>query len=85
MTNNEIVPGFDDEKDDSHSLPFTGTVDWNKLAQLVAESSYDKCITMEVIMENTGMTDTAEFLKKDLEAGMTLSQMIEDRRKGVRT
>jgi len=72
-----------DEKDDSHSFPFTGTVDWHKLTQLVAESSYDKCITMEVVMENTGITDTAEFLKKDFEVGRTISQMIEDHRTGV--
>ena len=70
-----------DEKDDSHGFPLTGTVDWNKLAQCVAESSYDKCITMEVMMDKTGITDTAEFLKKNFEVGMVISKMIEDRRK----
>ena len=70
-----------DEKDDMHNLPFTGTVDWNKLTQIVAESSYQKCLTMEVGIRNTGITDPAEFLKKNFEVGMTLSKMIEDRRK----
>lgn len=72
-----------DEKDDSHSFPFTGTVDWNKLTQIVAASSYEKCVTMEANMGNTGITDTAEFLAKDFEVGMAVSQMIEDRRKGA--
>ena len=67
-----------DEKDDSHSFPFTGTVDWNKLTQLVAESSYGKCITMEVIMDKTGITDPAEFLQKDFEVGRAISRMIEE-------
>ena len=62
---------------DQHKLPFTGTVDWPRLAQLVARSSYEKCVNLETLVEqDAGIEGEALFLQKAYEAAQTLSDMI---------
>jgi sugar phosphate isomerase/epimerase len=53
-----------DGADDQHNLPFTGTVDWERLARIIAASPYDKCLNLEVIIQNSGLKDEAEFLRQ---------------------
>jgi sugar phosphate isomerase/epimerase len=62
---------------DQHKNPFTGTVDWERLTRLIAESPYEKCINLEVMMQNSGIQDEAEFLRQARFAGEKLTQMIE--------
>lgn len=61
---------------DQHQLPFTGTVDWPRLARLIAQSSYRQCISLEVVMRPPGRTDEAEFLARAFVAGGRLTEMI---------
>ena len=57
---------------DQHNIPFTGTVDWARLAG----SSYKKPISMESNMHRSGITDEREFLQKAFQAGMRLTDMV---------
>jgi sugar phosphate isomerase/epimerase len=66
-----------DGNDDQHNIPFTGTVDWQRLARLMAASSYKKCVSMESNMRRSGISDEREFLAKAFVAGTKLKGMIE--------
>ena len=65
-----------DGNGDQHNLPFTGTVDWQRLARLLATSSYKKCVSMESNMHRSGISDEREFLAKAFAAGTKLTGMI---------
>ena len=65
---------------DQHNLPFSGTVDWPRLAGIMAQSAYTKCVSMEVVIANSGIGDETEFLGAAYKAGMRLSRMIEEQR-----
>jgi len=62
---------------DEHKLLFSGTVDWERLAAILAASSYEKWVSMEAVMRNTGIEDEAEFLEKAFETGTAFARMIE--------
>ncbi|MDH3675082.1 MAG: TIM barrel protein, partial [Anaerolineae bacterium] len=66
-----------DGASDQHNLPFDGTIDWSRLARLIAESSYAKCVNLEVKIHNTGIEEEPIFLQKAFETGTTLTSMIE--------
>ncbi len=72
-----------DGSGDQHNLLFSGTIDWERLAQIISESSYAKCISMEVVMCNSGIEDEADFLKRAFQTGTQCSNMIEAYRKGT--
>ena len=61
---------------DQHKLMFTGTVDWVRLAGLIARSSYRQCVSSEAVLGNTGLTDEAEFLAQAFVAGNRFTAMI---------
>jgi len=65
---------------DSHQPLFTGTVDWERLARVLARSSYRKCVSMEIGIRNSGTDDEAAFLRKAFETGTTFAEMIAGRR-----
>ncbi len=71
---------------DMHWLPFTGTVDWDRLARLMADSGYAKCVSMESNMHaHQDIRDERAFLAQAFEAGGRLSNMIgEARRRSTR-
>jgi len=62
---------------DQHKLPFTGTVDWPRLARIMAAFSYMKCVSSESTMGNTGITDEKVFLRQAVAAEDKFSLMIE--------
>ncbi len=62
---------------DQHNLPFTGTVDWPRLAGLLANSSYRKPISMESNMHRSGISDERVFLQKAFAAGTRLAGMVD--------
>ena len=67
-----------DGNTDQHKLLFTGTVDWPRLARILALSSYKKCVSMEVLMQNSGIEEERAFLEKAYETGTTFAGMIRD-------
>ena len=65
---------------DQHNLLFSGTVDWARLAGIIAGSAYEKCISMEVSMRNSGIEDEVAFLAKAFDTGTTFAEMVEKAR-----
>jgi sugar phosphate isomerase/epimerase len=65
---------------DQHKNPFTGTVDWERLARIIAESPYEKCLNLEVVIQNSGIQDQAEFLRQAHAAGEKLAEMVKSYR-----
>lgn len=65
-----------DGSSDQHNLLFSGTVDWGRLARIMAASAYSKCVSMEVSMRSAGIKDEAAFLARAFETGMRFSQML---------
>ncbi len=64
-----------DGKNDQHKIPFTGTIDWTRLMQIISTSSYRAGINLEVVIRETGISDEMDFLRKTLDAGRTLARM----------
>lgn len=65
-----------DGSSDQHRLLFTGTVDWPRLARIVAQSAYAKCVSMELSMRREGIADETQFLKRAFDTGTTFAGMI---------
>ncbi|MEJ5198587.1 MAG: sugar phosphate isomerase/epimerase family protein [Anaerolineae bacterium] len=65
---------------DQHNLIFTGTVDWGRLARILAASAYRKPISSESNMGRAGIADETVFLQRAYEAGRRLTAMVEDAR-----
>jgi sugar phosphate isomerase/epimerase len=66
-----------DGASDQHRLPGMGTVDWERLARLVAASAYRKPLSLEVSQKNSGLEDGERFLASAREAGEKLTAMTE--------
>ncbi len=63
--------------DDQHRPVFSGTIDWEKLARLLADCSYDKCVSLEVTMADTSYQNEEKFLTDAFVDGLRLTRMIE--------
>jgi hypothetical protein len=48
-------------------------VDWERLARIIADSPYEKCLNLEVVIQNSGGQDQAEFLRQAFAAGGKLA------------
>jgi sugar phosphate isomerase/epimerase len=72
---------------DQHNLPFWpgGTVNWDRLACILARSAYAKCVSLESTMKRSGMTDEPAWLAQGLSAGTQIAAMIESRRPSPHT
>ncbi|HDS74891.1 MAG TPA: sugar phosphate isomerase/epimerase [Firmicutes bacterium] len=66
-----------DGKSDQHQVPFMGTIDWKRLAGIVAKSAYSKPVQMEVSMKQSGFEDEIAFLDKAREVGVRIAELIE--------
>ena len=66
-----------DGASDQHNLMFSGTVDWPRLARILAQSAYDKPISSESNMGRSGITDETEFLARAYQAEMRLDEMVQ--------
>lgn len=71
-----------DGTDDQHKPLFTETVDWDRLARLIAASSYQKCVSMEVSKRESGFADTGEFLAAVFASGSRFARMVDHARGG---
>lgn len=66
---------------DHHRVPFTGVVDWDRLAEIIAASAYAKAaITLECVMRNSPIDDEADFLAAAAKAGMRFAAMVDTKR-----
>jgi len=61
---------------DQHKIPFMGTIDWNLVMSVLANSSYKKPISMEISMKKSGYTDEDLFLNDSFAAGQKLTDML---------
>ncbi len=66
-----------DESYDQHRIPFTGTVDWPRVMELIARSPYDKPVSLECEMKFEPYETEEEFLAASFEAGARLTEMLE--------
>ena len=69
-----------DTTGDLHQPLFMGTVDWDRLAGIIAASSYKKCVSMEIVTKNSGIEDEEEFLRHAFETGTRFAEMIDGHR-----
>jgi sugar phosphate isomerase/epimerase len=65
-----------DGSGDQHRIPFTGTVDWERLTGLIAGSSYRKPVSLDTSTRNSPITDEGEFLAANFEAAERLARMV---------
>lgn len=65
-----------DGASDQHRLPFTGVVDWNRIAGTIAASPFAGCLTLEVMLRSESYADHASFLAAAREAGRKLDEMV---------
>jgi sugar phosphate isomerase/epimerase len=65
-----------DGQSDLHNPIFSGTVDWPRLARIMATSSYAGPVSMEVTLVNSGFTDEAAFLAHAFDTGTRFAGMI---------
>jgi sugar phosphate isomerase/epimerase len=68
-----------DGRMDQHALPFTGTVDWVRLAKIIADSSYDGCVSLESNMRSQTIEERL-YLRQAYEAASRVTQLIETER-----
>lgn len=74
-----------DSTADQHGLIFNGSVDWDRLARIIAASAYDKeNMTIELIMPkergNVYAGDEARFLSQAMAGGLKFHKMVADAR-----
>ncbi|HOS93842.1 MAG TPA: sugar phosphate isomerase/epimerase family protein [Armatimonadota bacterium] len=62
---------------DDHNLPFSGTVDWERLTGILARSGYTKWISEEVSIRNSGLAEEPAFLTKAFETAQRLQEMVD--------
>ncbi len=61
---------------DDHNLVFSGTIDWERVAGILASSAYTKCVSMELMIWKSETKDEDKFLARAFETGTVLSEMI---------
>lgn len=67
-------------KHDKHAIPFTGVINWDELAKIIAESSYELPVTLEVEIRADTYEEEMCHLKDALSAGEKLNKMVEGHR-----
>jgi sugar phosphate isomerase/epimerase len=69
-----------DGRDDLHDPLFSGTVDWSRLAGIIATSAYSGPVSMETVMRASGIRDETLFLAHVLATGTRFAGMIQEQR-----
>jgi sugar phosphate isomerase/epimerase len=65
---------------DQHRLLFSGTIDWQELAKIMAASSYKKCVSMELMTAYSEIESEEAFLAQAYKTGVEFTKMIDDYR-----
>ena len=66
---------------DQHKPLFSGTVDWEGLARVMVRSSYDKCVSMEIMTTNVEYGSEEMFLENAHQDGMRFTEILTSERK----
>ena len=69
-----------DSTGDQHLLPFEGTVDWDRLARIIAESSYAKPVSLESGTTQPDLDTELAWLDEAFVAATRVHEMIERNR-----
>ena len=77
LIDNDLAVG----KHDKHALPFTGVINWDELAGIVAQSPYELPVTLEVVLRGDTHDKEMSLLKEAFETGEKLNKMVENFRK----
>ena len=72
-----------DGESDQHKPLFSGTIDWDRLAGVLAKSAYTKCLSQELSIGQSGIDDEEVFLRQAFEAGTRLTRMVAEHRTAV--
>lgn len=67
---------------DQHGVPFTGTIDWQRLTHLIAGSPYRGYLSMGGLLRQSSLPEHT-FLAHSFAAGSRLSHMIEEARQAA--
>jgi len=62
---------------DKHQPVFSGTVDWDRFARIIAASPYREFLTFETDMRHSGFDTEAAFLESTYAGGLELLALIE--------
>jgi len=62
---------------DQHKLPFTGSIDWNRLLKIIRESAYQKCLNQEVSVRNMETKEDEPFLRQAFDAAQKLTALYQ--------
>jgi sugar phosphate isomerase/epimerase len=65
-----------DGKTDQHCVPFTGTVDWPRLAEIISRANYAPCLNLELRMDRGLYAYEDAFLSIAYKAGLRLTCMV---------
>ena len=71
-------------RSDQHRLLFSGTIDWQELAGIIANSSYKKCVSMELMTAYSKIESEEAFLTQAYETGIAFTNMIDASRNKAR-
>lgn len=66
-----------DGSGDQHGMPFSGTVEWERLTRLIAQSGYSKWVNLELSQARSGYEDERQFLLDAQAVAQRLTGMIE--------
>lgn len=70
-----------DGEGDQHRLLFSATVDWSRLAGIIATSGYPhKPMSMELSIHNSGIDNEVAFLREARKTGKEFVRMVNDQR-----
>jgi sugar phosphate isomerase/epimerase len=72
-----------DGSGDQHKPLFSGTVDWEGLAAVLARSAYDRCVSMELMTANVEFDSEEDFLRNAYRDGVRFSKMIAAEREEI--
>ncbi|MBW7881471.1 MAG: sugar phosphate isomerase/epimerase [Caldilineaceae bacterium] len=63
--------------EDQHLPVYSGQVNWEKVARLIAASAYAKPLSYELSIHNTGMSDETRFLAQAFASSQRFAAMVE--------
>ena len=65
---------------DQHNPLFSATVDWERAAGIIAASSYEKPLSMELSLRQSGFEDSGDFLALAMTTGTRFAEMVREGR-----
>ena len=63
---------------DQHKLLFSATVDWERTAVIIAASSYNKPLSMELSLRHSGVKEAPDFLAQAMTTCTTFATLVKN-------